>query len=403
MIFCRQNAYFVLIPYIVVCFEKGVILIKRNVSAFGALILVFVIAFMGCKDNSNSIATLSETKTTVDITQSWETGAEAIEANRPSGQQAESSGEKADAVMTTQDAAVGAESTLESAYSLAQDSGNNGSIQDWITEATVERESKLGKSAYQIATENGYKGSQTEWIDQLLKTDSSEATDGSISSVFVTDSGHVVVTIENGTTIETENVITPPETDTVAFTVTFLDVDGTVCKVQQVIKGKSATAPIIEKPDFLGWDGNYINVQQDETVKAVYSDSKNVFQVVSAEGDKGGTVSILVRLDGKMELCGFDMTLTYNPALKLVSVNDALDIDVVVNSDVQNRAIHFNFSNAMNKNRAMNIMELTFQIVGTQADAYDLRLTANAVKTLVGNRVEDADYTILNGVVYVHE
>ena len=388
--------------YTDVHFGKGVILIKRNVSAFGALILVFVIAFTGCKGKSDSIARPSETKTEVDNMEIRETGMEAIEANFPSEKQAESSGEKADVVMTTQNAFVRIENTLERAYSLAQDSGYNGSIQDWITEATVEKESQLGKSAYQIATENGYKGSQTEWIDQLLKTDSSKTTDGSISSVSVTDSGHVVVTIDNGTTIETEDVITPSKTDTVAFTVTFLDVDGAVCKVQQVIKGNSATAPIIEKPEFLGWEGNYINVQKDEAVKAVYSDRPNVFQVVSAQGDRGDTVTTLVRLDGQVELCGFDMVLTYDPALKLVSINDAMDLDVVVNVNKQERTIRFNFSSATNKKRAMDVMELTFRITNSNADAHSVQLSSNAVKKLVDNRVENTNYTTLNGVIYVH-
>ena len=295
------------------------------------------------------------------------------------------------------------ENAVQSAYGLAQEHGYKGSLRDWITETTVERQKDTGKSVFQVAVDHGYKGTQKEWVDHIIQTDQTENTNGFISDIAVTDNGHIVITTDDGISIETDDVVTPTEPEQIAFTVTFLDVDGSVCRVQQVNKGKAAFAPTIEKAGFLGWRGNYINVQQDETVTAVYADSKNVFHIASAQGKPGDMVSVRVCLNGNVELCGLDMNLSYDPSLEIVSVNDEMDMDIVVNAYEPERIIRFNFSSAMNKKRAMDIMELTFRITGTNADAYGVQLSANAVKALVDNRVEDTDYTILNGVVYVHE
>ena len=62
---------------------------------------------------------------------------------------------------------------------------------------------------------------------------------------------------------------------TVTHWVTFNDWDGTQLSRQEILEGEDATPPA--SPDtktgyhFTGWSGNYANVQQDETVTAVYA------------------------------------------------------------------------------------------------------------------------------------
>gem|GEM_PF-5879374 len=58
-----------------------------------------------------------------------------------------------------------------------------------------------------------------------------------------------------------------------SYTVTFKDWDGTVLSSEQVAEGGSATPPANptrEGYTFIGWSGNYTNVQQNETVTATY-------------------------------------------------------------------------------------------------------------------------------------
>lgn len=100
---------------------------------------------------------------------------------------------------------------------------------------------------------------------------------------------------------ETNSFITPYEEDCIvcgygtegknsvaAFTVKFLDYDGSVIKIQHVKRGEAATAP--ENPsrpaeewgtwEFKGWNGNYENVLKDETVQAVFEKKLYTYTVI---------------------------------------------------------------------------------------------------------------------------
>ncbi|MBQ9320967.1 MAG: InlB B-repeat-containing protein, partial [Eubacterium sp.] len=146
-----------------------------------------------------------------------------------------------------------------------------------------------------------------------------------------------VVTNANGEMVTSDAAIltakepAPPVEE--GFTVTFVNYDDSVIATETVASGKSAKLPANPEKsgaDFLGWSGNYANVTQDETIRAVYSDEKNVFVIDSASGSVGDTVTVLVSIDGKVKTCGFDINLFYDPALQLVSYDDDLDLDIVV-------------------------------------------------------------------------
>ena len=69
------------------------------------------------------------------------------------------------------------------------------------------------------------------------------------------------------------------------FTVTFFDWDGTVLKKEEVKKGESATPPADptrEGYKFVGWDGNYTNVQRNEAVFAVYEEEQEAIDNIDA-------------------------------------------------------------------------------------------------------------------------
>lgn len=364
--------------------------IKRK-TVFGAILLLVIVtlsAIVIVKNNStNQTTSANSIVTNNDVFQTDTSIPQTTDSESSKGEQ------------TTKNKDNSQYQTVQNAYELAKTRGYSGNIDDWITEKTIEKQDDNGKSVYNIALDNGFIGTEKEWID-FLKSNKNEKENTPIKNVNITDNGHIVIKLEDDVTIETDDVITPVEPKETIFTVTFVDRDSSVLKIQEVIKGGFASPPSMDDLEFLGWQGNYIDVQHDETVKAVYKDSKNVFQISSTQGKQGDTVSLLVSLNGSVELCGLDMNILYDSSLELLSVNDEMDMDVVVNANESQNSIRFNFSSAMNKKRSMDIMELTFRIKDSTENACTVQMSANAVKSLNDNRVEDTNFTIINGVVY---
>ena len=198
----------------------------------------------------------------------------------------------------------------------------------------------------------------------------------------------------------------PTGNDDSEYTVRFVDYDGsTLIKSQVVQSGKDALPPSNpSKPNttFLGWSGNYYNVSQNEIVKAIYSDEKNVFIAKSAEGSVGSTVKVLLSIDGSVKTCAFDLTVMYDPSLELISYDDDLDLDVLVNTGRYENGLKMNFSSASdNKTRQRDIIELTFRIKNTTKKHLPIIITVNSMKELSDMIYVNAPYTVIDGCVTV--
>lgn len=82
----------------------------------------------------------------------------------------------------------------------------------------------------------------------------------------------------------------------VFYTVTFVDFDGSVLKSEQVSAGSNATPPtdpVREGYTFIGWSGNYTNVQSDVTITATYQQNSATYTVVFYDYD--GTTVLATR------------------------------------------------------------------------------------------------------------
>ena len=190
------------------------------------------------------------------------------------------------------------------------------------------------------------------------------------------------------------------------YSVVFYDYDGTtVLKNEEVLSGRSATPPAASTKEdaiFLGWNGNYANVSQNETLRAVYSDEKNVIMVESGSGSIGSTVTVLVSIDGKVKTCGFDINILYDSNLELVSYDDDMDLDIVVNTDAFENGMKLNFSSASDKTKQRDIIELTFQIKNTTKTLLPISISVNSIKEISGNNPADTTYSVVYGVIAVN-
>jgi len=225
----------------------------------------------------------------------------------------------------------------------------------------------------------------------------------SVVNAYVNSELHLIMVLSNGTEIDAGYVGVPVKV--LSYTVTFLDYDGTVIKTETVESGKNATAPANPTKlgaTFVGWYGNYTNVTRNETVVATYSDSKNVFNVESASGNVGDTVTLLVSVGGNVKTCGFDMTIYYdNSVLELVSYDSELDLDVVVNADTLDNGIILNFSAATERTKSRDIIELTFRIKNNTKATTNVRIEMTSIKEIKEAAIVDSEYKIVEGVITI--
>lgn len=188
------------------------------------------------------------------------------------------------------------------------------------------------------------------------------------------------------------------------YQVTFVDYDGTTLKTETVKQNEDAVAPVNPSKDgaeFLGWTGNYSNVTKDETVRAVYSDEKNVILVHSVSGKADDSVTVLVEITGVVKACGFDFDMFFDSNLELVSYDNDLHLDVVFNADAYEHGVSLNFSSTTDKVKAREIVALTFQINKSASGALPIEVNMNSIKELDGNRIVDTNYVLVNGIVTI--
>ena len=194
------------------------------------------------------------------------------------------------------------------------------------------------------------------------------------------------------------------DTQTQTHKVTFVDYNNQIVGEQAVLASEVVNLPTATtKPnaDFMGWSGNYVDVEKDEIVKAVYSDDNNVFVCQSKTGAVGREVTILLEITGDVKTCGFDITVDYSPYLELVTYDDDLDLDIVSNSDKNNNKIYLNFSGSSEKTKPREIVEMTFKIKETSKKALPVRVVLNSIKELSEDRILNAKNSIVDGVVYI--
>ena len=110
----------------------------------------------------------------------------------------------------------------------------------------------------------------------------------------------------------------------------------------------------------------------------------------------------LVSIDGTVKTCGFDITIYYdNAILELVSYDSDLDLDVVVNTEYLDNGILLNFSAATEKTKSREIIELTFRIKDTTADATSVSVEMTSVKEMDGSTIIDSTCEFVEGVVTI--
>lgn len=190
------------------------------------------------------------------------------------------------------------------------------------------------------------------------------------------------------------------------FTVIFYDYDRTTILATRTDVPSGGYAEPPSNPaksgaTFIGWNGKYTDVTANTAVNAVYDDDVNVFSTSYTHGKVGETVKVLLSIDGRVSTCGFDIAIIFDEDLELISYDDALDLDIVVNDNAFSNGIKFNYSGASNINKQRDIVELTFRIKDTKKLAIPIWISVTSIYEIADNSPTVTDYNVLDAAVIV--
>ena len=132
-----------------------------------------------------------------------------------------------------------------------------------------------------------------------------------IANAYINSDVHLILVLTNGTEIDAGYVgvtVTPS-----AYTVTFVDYDGTTLKTENVNSGESATAPTNPTRKgytFTGWDKSYDNISESITITAQYEIVEN--QTCITYTDNGdGTTTAKFSINGDVNIAMMELQLSF--------------------------------------------------------------------------------------------
>lgn len=191
--------------------------------------------------------------------------------------------------------------------------------------------------------------------------------------------------------------------------VTFYADDGTVFQIESIKNGLPVDLPsspeLSDGNIFEKWDHIPDSEQDSGEVRPVYqtvTDLENVFALPGAYGHVGDSIVIPLRLCGVVCLCGFDLTLEYDPeALLLESVFNE-DGAVVSNSETPG-VIHANFVSSDNTEADVDVFSLKFKV---RNDVGETPITLKVISIYAWNEDNTfytPNYNTIDATVFVYQ
>ena len=190
-------------------------------------------------------------------------------------------------------------------------------------------------------------------------------------------------------------------------TVTYLSDDGSIVKSESAPTGVQPVPP--SSPElsndhiFLNWAPVSNTADENLEMRPIYqsvSGISNVFAMPGAYGTSEDVVCLPLRLCGDVLVCGFDLTVEYNPkALSLLSVFD--EDDAVLCNDGTPGLVRINYVSIDNTTADVDICTFKFRIL---ADSGETPVTLAVKSVFAWDEAEELyipDYQTMDGCIFV--
>ena len=333
----------------------------------------------------------------------------------------------------------------KSTYELAVENGYEGTVQEWLaslvgingTNGANGQNGANGKSAYEIAVGHGYSGTEEQWLASLVGQKGEQGVQGpkgekgdkgdkgedgkdgqngqngqdgvSIVNAYINDEIHLILVLSNGTEIDAGYVGVNVTPSVKTYTVTFVDYDGTILKVESVEEGSSAIAPTNPTRagyTFIGWDKEYDNITAETTITATYEQNITnptfIVGKVNAEAGQSG-VSVTIRLKNNPGISSIAMSISYDEGITLTGFT-------YNSSEIGGQSTPYNANAASPKLVWVNWTEnvngdwvfatLTFNVDANASGNYNIMISYNA-DDVYDYDENNINFDIINGGIVV--
>ena len=221
----------------------------------------------------------------------------------------------------------------------------------------------------------------------------------------------LVFGLKDNNTNGDNNGETSPPTDTNEpkpnYTVTFLNDDKSIFKQVTVVSGEAPVSPgvptMLQGYLFDGWDADLSSITKDMTVLPLsekISNDKTVIALSDGYGVTGNSVSVPITLCGKVNVCCFEIKITYDKSLLQFIEFSNEDSGITVNCDSENGIIYLNYISTQNTTGQVDLCDATFKLIATNDVQIPLNITVDiAVKITENDSYEKVDCDVRNGEI----
>jgi len=189
-------------------------------------------------------------------------------------------------------------------------------------------------------------------------------------------------------------------------TVTFMCNNLVIDEVK--VKHLSSVAPpaVVNVPEgkvFTGWDLPLENIERDTLIKAnlISAADQNMFTLDSVYVKRGGEAHLPLRLQGQVNLAGFELLITYsNDELKFKEFLN-IDKDVLAHCAPETGEVKIAFASGNNVDGLIDICDIVFESKG-KTNASEVKIINILATQLYGNEVQKAKTVSIPATIYFY-
>ena len=193
------------------------------------------------------------------------------------------------------------------------------------------------------------------------------------------------------------------------YTVTFLNDDKSIFKEVSVISGEAPVSPgipsMMQGYIFDGWNTDISSVTNDMVVfplREKVSNEKTVIAISDGYAVLGDCISLPISLCGKVDVCCFEVRITYDKALLSFEKSINEDACAMVNCDSENGVVYFNYVSTQNTTGQVDLCDVVFRVIGSNASHAELTIKVDvAVKVTDADDFENIECDVRNGNVLI--